>query len=59
MKWLATYKGETNNAFYYFSTSADVHEGNKATLNASLEDEPICTWHPWKYEESKKCSKNF
>ena len=54
MKWLATYAGETNNAFYYFSTFADVHESNKATLNGSLGDDSICTFHPWKYEDRVK-----
>ena len=51
MKWLATYAGETNNAFFYFSTFADVNTNNHTTLNGSLGDDASCTWHPWKYED--------
>ena len=51
MKWLATYTGETNNAFFYFSTFADVNTDNHTTLNGFLGDDASCTWHPWKYED--------
>ena len=59
MKWLATYARETNNAFYYFSTFADVHESNKATLNASLGDDPICTWHHGSMKTEQKMLQRF
>ena len=54
MKWLTTYTGETNNAFHYFSTFANVNADNKATLNGSLGDNVTCTWQPWKYNDRLK-----
>ena len=54
MKWLATYTRETNNAFHYLSTFANVNADNKATLNGSLGDNVTCTWQPWKYNDRLK-----
>ena len=54
MKWLATYAGETNNAFHHFSTFANVNADNKATLNGFLGDNVTSTWQPWKYNDRLK-----
>ena len=51
MNWLATYTGETNNAFFVLSTFDDVDMDNHTTLNGSLRDDASCTWHPWNYKD--------
>ena len=57
MKWLASFSGELSNAFYFFSSFANVNSDNKRTLNGSLGPEPENTWQPWTYERRLEVAK--
>ena len=48
MKWLATFAGELSNAAHNFSSFANVHDGNKYTVNGESEE---FTWQPWNYND--------
>ena len=50
MRWLASFSGELSNAFYFFSSFANVNSDNKRTINGSLGPELGNTWQPWTYE---------
>ena len=51
MKWLATFAGEFSNAAHYFSSFANVHDGNKYTVNGTIGESEEFTWQPWNYND--------
>ena len=51
MKWLATFAGELSNAAHYFSSFANVHDGNKYTVNGAIGESEEFTWQPWNYND--------
>lgn len=51
MKWLATFAGELSNAAHYFSSFANVHVGNKDTVNGAIGEGREFTWQPWNYND--------
>ena len=51
MKWLATFAGELSNAAHYFSSFANVHDGNKYTVNGAIGEGEEFTWQPWNYND--------
>lgn len=51
MKWLATFAGELSNAAHYFSSFANVHDGNKYTVNGTIGESEEFTWQPWNYND--------
>ena len=51
MKWLATFAGELSYAAHYFSSFANVHDGNKYTVNGTIGESEEFTWQPWNYND--------
>lgn len=47
MKWLATFAGELSNAEHYDFSFANVHEGNKDTVNMAIGEGREFTWPPY------------
>ena len=51
MKWLATFAGELSYAAHYFSSFANVHDGNKYSVNGTIGESEEFTWQPWNYND--------
>jgi hypothetical protein len=54
MKWVATMSGELNNCSQYFSSFANVNQGNKGTIGGSIGATAQATWQPWDYNKRLK-----
>lgn len=49
MKWVASMSGELSNSAFYFSSFANVNQGDKGTIGGSIGNSKKDKWHPWDY----------